>query len=204
MSDILSKLALHRLIPVIALDRAEDATPLANALIAGGLPVAEVTFRTAAAESAIRDMSKRSEMLVGAGTVLNVDTVKRAVDAGAKFIVSPGFSEKVGQVLPGTQHSGDARVRHSYGNSNGTGARHQHDQIFSCRGGGWDQDIEGICRPVRAGSVYPYWWNYRGKSKRLSVIRSRDRLRGQLDGDQRIARHRRLLRKYLRSPQKQF
>jgi 2-dehydro-3-deoxyphosphogluconate aldolase/(4S)-4-hydroxy-2-oxoglutarate aldolase len=95
MSDVLSSLALHRLIPVIALDRAQDAGPLADALIAGGLPVAEVTFRTAAAESAIREMGKRAEMLVGAGTVLNVDTVKRAVDAGAKFIVSPGFSEKV-------------------------------------------------------------------------------------------------------------
>ena len=95
MSHILSKLAVHRLIPVIALDREADAGPLADALIAGGLPVAEVTFRTAAAESAIREMSKRSEMLVGAGTVLNVDTVKRAVDAGAKFIVSPGFGEKV-------------------------------------------------------------------------------------------------------------
>lgn len=95
MSDILKQLSIHRLIPVIALDRAEDSGPLADALTAGGLPVAEVTFRTAAAEAAIREMAKRSEMLVGAGTVLNVDTVKRAVDAGAKFIVSPGFSEKV-------------------------------------------------------------------------------------------------------------
>jgi 2-dehydro-3-deoxyphosphogluconate aldolase / (4S)-4-hydroxy-2-oxoglutarate aldolase len=95
MSDILTQLASHRLIPVIALDRVEDAGPLADALIAGGLPVAEVTFRTAAAEASIREMGKRKEMLVGAGTVLNVDTVKRAVDAGAKFIVSPGFSEKV-------------------------------------------------------------------------------------------------------------
>lgn len=95
MSDILKNLAIHRLIPVIALDRADDAGPLADALSSGGLPVAEVTFRTAAAESAIRKMVKRKEMLVGAGTVLNVETVKRAVDAGAKFIVSPGFSEKV-------------------------------------------------------------------------------------------------------------
>jgi 2-dehydro-3-deoxyphosphogluconate aldolase/(4S)-4-hydroxy-2-oxoglutarate aldolase len=95
MSDILKHLASHRLIPVIALDRAADAGPLADALIAGGLPVAEVTFRTAAAEASIREMSRRTEMLVGAGTVLNVETVKRAVDAGAKFIVSPGFSEKV-------------------------------------------------------------------------------------------------------------
>lgn len=95
MSEFLNHLAIHRLIPVIALDRAEDAGPLADALISGGLPVAEVTFRTAAAEASIREMSKRTEIVVGAGTVLNVETVKRAVDAGATFIVSPGFSEKV-------------------------------------------------------------------------------------------------------------
>ncbi len=95
MSDILQSLSVHRLIPVIAIERAEHAGPLADALIAGGLPVAEVTFRTAAAEASIREMSKRSTMLVGAGTVLDVDTVKRAVDAGATYIVSPGFSEKV-------------------------------------------------------------------------------------------------------------
>ena len=83
-----------RLVPVIALDRAEDAAPLAAALVAGGLPIAEVTFRTAAAEASIRAMSQRGDMLVGAGTVLNIDTVKRAVDAGARFVVSPGFNPK--------------------------------------------------------------------------------------------------------------
>ncbi len=95
MSDTLKQIAFHRLIPVIALDRVEDAGPLADALVAGGLPVAEITFRTAAAEASIREMCKRPGMHVGGGTVLNVDTVKRAVDAGATYIVSPGFSEKV-------------------------------------------------------------------------------------------------------------
>ena len=71
-------------VPVIALERVEDALPLADALVAGGLPLAEVTFRTAAAEASIKAMSKRSDILVGAGTVLNPDTVKRAVDAGAR------------------------------------------------------------------------------------------------------------------------
>jgi 2-dehydro-3-deoxyphosphogluconate aldolase/(4S)-4-hydroxy-2-oxoglutarate aldolase len=82
-------------VPVIALDRESDALPLADALVAGGLPIAEITFRTAAAEASIRAMAKRGDVLVGAGTVLNVDTVKRAVDAGATFIVSPGFNPKV-------------------------------------------------------------------------------------------------------------
>lgn len=82
------------LVPVIALESVDHASPLADALVAGGLPIAEVTFRTSAAEESIRRMSKRGDILVGAGTVLNADTAKRAVDAGAKFIVSPGFNPK--------------------------------------------------------------------------------------------------------------
>ena len=95
MNDIFSQIAANRLMPVIAVDDAAHAAPLADALIAGGLPVAEITFRTTAAEASIRTLAKRSELLVGAGTVLDVDTVKRALDAGAKFMVSPGFSSKV-------------------------------------------------------------------------------------------------------------
>ena len=93
--DILKQLETYRLIPVIAIDKADDAGPLAEALVAGGLPVAEVTFRTAAAEASIKTMSKRGDLVLGAGTVLNVDTVKKAVDAGATYIVSPGFNPKV-------------------------------------------------------------------------------------------------------------
>ncbi len=93
--SVLDRIAAGRLVPVIAMDDAADAGPLADALLAGGLPTAEVTFRTAAAEASIREMCKRAKMLVGAGTVLDVDTVKRAVDAGAAFIVSPGFSSRV-------------------------------------------------------------------------------------------------------------
>lgn len=79
------------LVPVIALEDAATAVPLAKALLAGGINVAEVTFRTAAAEEAIRLMaSEVPEMLVGAGTVLTTEQAERAVAAGAKFIVSPG------------------------------------------------------------------------------------------------------------------
>lgn len=97
-------------VPVVVLERAEDALPLADALVKGGLPCAEVTFRTDAAEESIRLMSKNyPEMLVGAGTVLTTEQVDRAVAAGAKFIVSPGFDpeivdyclEKQIPVLPG-------------------------------------------------------------------------------------------------------
>ena len=84
------------IIPVVVLNDAKDAEPLGNALMNGGLPAAEVTFRTDAAEESIRIMaSKFPDMLVGAGTVLSVDQVKRAVNAGAKFIVSPGFDPAV-------------------------------------------------------------------------------------------------------------
>ena len=84
-----------RIVPVIALENAADAAPLADALIAGDLPIAEVTFRTAAAAESIKTMAKRAGLLVGAGTVSNVETVKKAIDCGATFIVSPGFNPKV-------------------------------------------------------------------------------------------------------------
>ena len=93
--ETIDRIASCAIVPVIALEREADALPLADALVAGGLPIAEVTFRTSAAEPSIRALSKRGDMLVGAGTVLNIDTVKRAVDAGATFIVSPGFNPKV-------------------------------------------------------------------------------------------------------------
>lgn len=94
MSDVLDQIASLRIVPVIAIDDAADAGPLGEALAAGSLPIAEITFRTTAAQESIRTLSKQSGMLVGAGTVLNVDTAKKAVDAGARFIVSPGFNPK--------------------------------------------------------------------------------------------------------------
>lgn len=95
MTAVVARLAEVRLIPVVVLDRAEDAWPLGQALKAGGLPCAEVTFRTAAAEEAIREMSKDPDLLVGAGTVVTAEQVDLAVAAGAKFVVSPGFSSAV-------------------------------------------------------------------------------------------------------------
>ena len=96
MNDILKKIAEVGILPVVVLEDANDAKDLAKALIDGGLPCAEVTFRTDAAEESIKIMTKEyPEMLVGAGTVLSVEQVKRAIAAGAKFIVSPGFDEEV-------------------------------------------------------------------------------------------------------------
>ena len=96
MNEVLKKIGEIGIIPVVVLDDANDAEPLAKALIDGGLPCAEVTFRTAAAEEAIRKMSTAyPDLFVGAGTVLTVEQANRAVDAGAKFIVSPGLNPEV-------------------------------------------------------------------------------------------------------------
>ena len=93
--DVLSSLRAARLVPVVVLDDAADADGLAGALVDGGLPVAEVTFRTAAAQDSIRAMSARGDMLVGAGTVLTPAQVDQAVAAGASYVVSPGLSRAV-------------------------------------------------------------------------------------------------------------
>ena len=96
MQQILETLGRLGLVPVVKIERAEDAVELGRALLSGGLPCAEITFRTAAAEEAIRHISSSlPEIVLGAGTVRSVDQADRAVSAGAKFIVSPGFNEKV-------------------------------------------------------------------------------------------------------------
>jgi 2-dehydro-3-deoxyphosphogluconate aldolase/(4S)-4-hydroxy-2-oxoglutarate aldolase len=84
-----------RIIPVVAIHETENAHPLADALIKGGLPCAEITFRTQAANSVIETLAQRQDILVGAGTVLTIEQAKTAIDAGAGFIVSPGFSTRV-------------------------------------------------------------------------------------------------------------
>lgn len=96
MNEVLEKIQKIGIVPVVVLNDAKDAAPLAKALCDGGLPCAEVTFRTDAAEESIRIMSTEfPQMLVGAGTVLTTEQVDRAVAAGAKFIVSPGLNPKV-------------------------------------------------------------------------------------------------------------
>lgn len=116
MNEVLKKIQEIGIVPVVVLNDAKDAAPLAKALCEGGLPCAEVTFRTDAAEESIRIMSEQfPEMLVGAGTVLTTEQVDRAVAAGAKFIVSPGLNPRVVKycvdkgitVTPGTCNPSD-------------------------------------------------------------------------------------------------
>ena len=96
MNDIVKQLSKIGIVPVIKIENAADAKPLAKALIDGGLPCAEVTFRTACAKEAIAIIAKEyPEMIVGAGTVLTKAQVDDAIEAGAKFIVSPGFNPEI-------------------------------------------------------------------------------------------------------------
>lgn len=110
MSEILKKIEAIGVVPVVAIDEAKQASALAQALCRGGLPVAEITFRTAAAEDAIRRIHDTvPDILLGAGTVLKCEQVDRAIDAGARFIVAPGLNpaivercqEKAVPVIPG-------------------------------------------------------------------------------------------------------
>lgn len=116
MNDLLKKLGTIGIVPVVVIDDVEKAVPLAKALVAGGIPCAEVTFRTAEAEEAIKRMAAEvPELIVGAGTVLTTDQADRAVAAGAKFLVSPGFNRKVVEycnekgylMTPGTSRPSD-------------------------------------------------------------------------------------------------
>ncbi len=96
MNDSLQIIAALRLVPVVKIENSTDAVSLGRALLNGNLPLAEVTYRTTAAEAAIRLISvKLPEILVGAGTVLSIEQVKSAVNAGARFIVAPGFNPAV-------------------------------------------------------------------------------------------------------------
>lgn len=116
MNEIIRRIHAIGIVPVIAIEDANKAVPLAKALAAGGLPAAEVTFRTAAGEEAIRQIAQHCpDVLVGAGTVLSIEQCDRALDAGAKFIVSPGYNEalvahcleKGVPVLPGCVNASD-------------------------------------------------------------------------------------------------
>ena len=115
MTDIETIMRLAPVIPVLVVEDAADARPIAEALVAGGLRVLEVTLRTPAALDVIREMAKVEGAVVGAGTVLNSRDLQASLDAGARFIVSPGLTEPLGReavaagipFLPGIANAGD-------------------------------------------------------------------------------------------------
>ena len=95
MSDVVDRLAVSRIVPVLTAVDADEAERACEALLAGGLTSVEVTFRTEAAADAIRRIARNDGLLVGAGTILSADQLARAVDAGARFAVAPGTNETV-------------------------------------------------------------------------------------------------------------
>jgi 2-dehydro-3-deoxyphosphogluconate aldolase/(4S)-4-hydroxy-2-oxoglutarate aldolase len=123
MHAVFERLGDLRLVPMVVIDKAEHAEPFGEALVAGGLPVVEVTFRTDAAEAAICALAKRGDLLVGAGTVLSTELVDRAIGAGAQFIVSPGTNPNVVEhcrirsipIVPGVATPTDIELALSHG-----------------------------------------------------------------------------------------
>src|SRR4051812_14941055 len=95
MNQEFTKIEAIRLLPIVVIDKAEHAATLGEVLASGGLPLVEVMFRTPAAESAVRTLAQRGDLLVGAGTILTTEQADRAIDAGAKFLVAPGTNPKV-------------------------------------------------------------------------------------------------------------
>jgi 2-dehydro-3-deoxyphosphogluconate aldolase/(4S)-4-hydroxy-2-oxoglutarate aldolase len=122
--EILTRLEKEKIVPVIKLENSKDALPLADALIKGGINVAEVTFRTDAAAASIAAIRKnRPDMLVGAGTVLTLDQLNLAIEAGASFIVAPGFNPVIVEaciaknipIIPGVTNPSQIEVAMNYG-----------------------------------------------------------------------------------------
>ena len=157
-------------VPVVVIEDVNDALPLAKALVEGGLPCAEVTFRTEAAAEAIRLMTEAyPEMLVGAGTVLTTAQVNEAVEAGAKFIVSPGFDPEIVDyclareipVLPGCA---------TFRSSTGSKTRNGSCEVLPGRTGRRTSDDQGNGCSVSSAQIHADRWNQSRELKRLSGI----------------------------------
>lgn len=187
MNKVLEQFNEIGIIPVVVLDHKEDAAPLAHALCQGGLPAAEVTFRTREAAACIEAMrAARPDMLVGAGTVLTTKQVDEAIKAGAQFIVSPGFDEDVVKycikkdipVTPGTCTPSDVQKAYRLGLPGRTGWRNRDDQSDRC--------------PLYDDEVHAYWRHF-GKEYGFILERGCDPLhRRKLDGQERSDRQQRI------------
>jgi 2-dehydro-3-deoxyphosphogluconate aldolase / (4S)-4-hydroxy-2-oxoglutarate aldolase len=152
--DPLALIAKHRVVPVIAIESAAHALPLADALLAGGLPIIEVTFRTAAALDVIRLLAReRPQLLVGAGTVLDPATVDAAAEAGARFALAPGCSPPTVQraraiglpYVPGVQTPSEVELALSLGCTT--------LKFFPAEAGGGVQMLEAIYAPYKHTGV---------------------------------------------------
>ena len=153
------------IVPVVRLDRAEDGPGLAKALCEGGLPCAEVTFRTEAAEEGMRLMKESCpDLLIGAGTVLSIEQVDRAVGAGAEFIVSPGG------ILCGAKDPGFSRVFQSQRCGAGDKISAENSEDLPVRGNWRTENDQGAGRTLRPDGIYAHWRNRKRKYPGVSVV----------------------------------
>ena len=160
-------------VPVVVLEDVKDALPLADALVKGGLPCAEVTFRTEAAKESIRRMTEQyPDMLVGAGTVLTVEQVKQAVDAEAKFI--------------GKKHSGISGLYYSFRSGTGSKERTSGGKVLSGRAVWRSIDNQSAGGAVYNNKVYADRRGKRKKPERLSGLQQNRMLRRKLDGERKF------------------
>ena len=186
--DVLGLLAKHRLIPVVVLRNADDAAPLADALEDGGLPVAEITFRTDAAEASIKAMADRGGVHVGAGTLATPEQVDRAVDAGATFAVTPGFHAAVVErcqerglpVFPGVCTPSDVERARAAGLST--------VKFFPAEAYGGVTTLKALAGPYPRHPLYPHRRDHGRERGQLPEAPLGRRLRRQLDGEAGVVR----------------
>ena len=172
MSGIETIMRTSAVIPVLVIDDVATARPLAEALVAGGLRVLEVTMRTPAALDAIREMKQVAGAIVGAGTVVNTEQFEQVMDAGAEFIVSPGLTERLGApivdsgvpYLPGIANAGDIMRGLDLGLT--------HFKFFPAEAIGRDQGAEGAGRPVLPVQILPDRQHHRSDRAGLARVRT--------------------------------
>jgi 2-dehydro-3-deoxyphosphogluconate aldolase/(4S)-4-hydroxy-2-oxoglutarate aldolase len=148
-------MTLAPVIPVLVIHDVKHARPIAEALVAGGLPALEVTLRTDCALDVIREMAKVEGAVVGAGTVLNPDDVKASVDAGARFLVSPGLTDRLANAaigsglpfLPGTANAGDVMRGLDLGLT--------HFKFFPAMANGGPAALKAIAAPLYMAKFCP-------------------------------------------------
>ena len=186
MSDILQRLALLRLVPIVVMDKAEHAASFGEVLAAGGLPVAEVTFRTPAAEQSVRMLANRGDLVVGAGTILTTEQADRAIDAGAQFLVAPGTNPKVVEravkrgvpMMPGVATPSEIELAMSLGADS--------TQVFPGRNDGRRRRTQSIRRPVSRRAVHSHRRHHARTAAALPEVEERRRVRWFVDGSSRI------------------
>ena len=154
------KIAEIGLVPVIKITDPAHAAPLAKALIEADLPVAEVTFRTDCAAEAIKIMSDYKELLLGAGTVINAEQVKTAKEAGATYIISPGFSPEVSKACidEGLIYFLGIAFQERY--SGCYGGWMEDFEVFPSKSAWWSEDSQGICCTVPRNKFCSDRWDH--------------------------------------------